>query len=478
MRRPARLPVRAALAATLSGLLVSTGGVVLAAGQAGTVTASDSAETPASYAVASAVTARKSTNPPTPGDFTGYGFDQCLTPDQAKMDRWRARSPFMAVGIYISGKSRACRSQPNLTPTWVATQLRKGWRLLPITLGPQASCQPRFPRYKDDVRIDPAPGDGTYGRAYRMGAAEAETTVVDATALGIVPGSTLWYDMEGYDSKNTHCRESALRFLSGWTVRIRQLGYVSGVYSSAGSGIRDLDNARVDRPGLYVMPDRIWVARWDGKANTSTSYLRPDGWLPGGRVKQYRGGHDETWGGVRINIDSNYLDVGRGSVAAAEVRCGGVRLDLQSFSAARRASAPTTASRLRVKALQCLMKEKGRYGGTVNGRYNKRTVRAVRTWQQSHGMRVSDNWSRPNWISLLADGSRPLLKYGSAGEGVRRLQRSLNAAVPTAKLSVNGVFGATTDKALKTYQSRVGHAASGVVTAATWRAFAAGKRRR
>jgi hypothetical protein len=477
MRRPARLPVRAALAATLSGLLVATGAIVLSTGQAGTVTASDSAETPA-YAVASAVAAKKTTNPPTPGNFTGFGFDQCLTPEQAKMDRWLARSPFLAVGIYISGKSRACRSQPNLTPTWVATQLRKGWRLLPITLGPQASCQPRFPRYKDDVRIDPRPGNGTYGRAYRMGVAEAETTVVDAKALGIVPGSTLWYDMEGYDSKNTHCRESALRFLSGWTVRIRQLGYVSGVYSSAGSGIRDLDNARIDRPGLYVMPDRIWIARWDGKANTSTSYIRSDGWLPGGRVKQYRGGHDETWGGVRINIDSNFLDVGRGSVAAAEVRCGGVRLDLQSYSALRRASTPTAASRLRVKALQCLMKEKGRYRGTVNGRYNKRTVRAVRTWQQSHGMRVSDNWSRPNWISLLADGSRPLLKFGSAGEGVRRLQRSLNAAVPTAKIRVDGVFGSTTDRALKTYQSRVGHAASGVVTAATWRAFAAGKRRR
>ncbi|WP_244930293.1 glycoside hydrolase domain-containing protein [Nocardioides sp. W7] len=475
MRRPARLPVRAALAATLTGLLVATTGVVLAVGGSSTLAAEDAT---ASYPVSSAVAAKRSTNPVTPGDFTGYGFDQCLTPDQAKMNRWLARSPFLAVGIYISGKSRACRSQPNLTPTWVATQLRKGWRLLPITLGPQASCQPRFPRYSDDVRIDPRPGTGTYGRAYRMGVAEAETTVVDAQALGIVAGSTLWYDLEGYDSKNTHCRESALRFLSGWTVRIRELGYVSGVYSSAGSGIRDLDNARVDRPGMYVMPDRIWVARWDGKANTSTSYLRPDGWLPGGRVKQYQGGHDETWGGVRINIDRNFLDVGHGSIAAAELRCGGVRLDLRAFRAIRRAAAPTAGSRLQVKALQCLLKEKGLYQGSVTGRYNKRTVRAARTWQATHSLRVSDNWSRPSWMSLLGDGSRTLLKYGSAGEGVRRLQRALNAAVPTAKLTVSGVFGATTDRALKTYQSRVGHAASGVATAATWRAFSVGKRRR
>src|SRR4051812_27735922 len=52
----------------------------------------------------------------TPGDFTGYGFDQCLAPSQQSMDKWLQSSPFLAVGIYISGNSRACRSQPNLTP--------------------------------------------------------------------------------------------------------------------------------------------------------------------------------------------------------------------------------------------------------------------------------------------------------------------------------------------------------------------------
>src|SRR4051794_23604961 len=89
----------------------------------------------------------------TPRDFTGYGFDQCLAPTQSAMDAWLTSSPFWAVGIYISGDSRGCRNQPNLTPTWVRTQLNNGWRLLPITLGPQASCNPRFPRYGDDVRI-------------------------------------------------------------------------------------------------------------------------------------------------------------------------------------------------------------------------------------------------------------------------------------------------------------------------------------
>ena len=84
--------------------------------------------------------AAASTNRPTPGNFTGYGFDQCLAPTDARMRVWMEHSPFMAVGIYISGNSRACRSQPNLTATWVSNQLKRGWRLLPI---PQDQCRGR-----------------------------------------------------------------------------------------------------------------------------------------------------------------------------------------------------------------------------------------------------------------------------------------------------------------------------------------------
>ncbi len=185
----------------------------------------------------------------TPGDFTGYGFDQCLAPTQKSMNTWLKHSPFLSVGIYISGDSRACRSQPNLTQDWISTQLRKGWRLLPITLGPQASCSTRFPRYGNDETIKPKAGaSGRYKPARRQGRAEAASAVAAAGALGIVPGSTLWYDLEGFDHTNKHCRESALSFLSAWTTRLHELDYVSGVYSSVGSGIKILDDARVERP--------------------------------------------------------------------------------------------------------------------------------------------------------------------------------------------------------------------------------------
>jgi Domain of unknown function (DUF1906)/Putative peptidoglycan binding domain len=430
----------------------------------------------ATFSLGSLTAPAHAENVVTPGDFTGYGFDQCLGPTQSAMNRWLTHSPFLSVGIYISGDSRACRSQPNLTPRWISTQLRKGWRLLPITLGPQASCQPRFPRYGDDETIIPTPGrTNRYPAARSQGRAEADKAVAAAKALGISARSTLWYDLEGFDSTNTNCRESALAFLSAWTRQLHALSYVSGVYSSASSGIAMLDNARVNRPGQFSLPDQIWIARWDGVANTSTSYIREDGWRKA-RVKQYRGGHDEVWGGVRINIDSNYLDVGRGSWAPAESHCNGVAIGFRNYTALRPATTDWTPDPAQVKALQCLLTEKGVYAGRLSGRYSAGTLAAVHTWQETHGFPVADRWSRPNWMSLLIDGRASVLKVGSAGPEVRRLQRALNAASAVANLPVNGVFGGATTTALRAWQQKIGLEVTGVAAGPSWQALRAGRR--
>ena len=422
-------------------------------------------------------------NPVTPGDFRGYGFDQCVAPTQKAMNTWLEHSPFLAVGIYISGNSRACRSQPNLTPKWVRKQLKKGWRLLPLTLGPQASCATRYPKYSDDPTINPKPGrNGKYSKARKQARAEAAKTVEAAAALGIVRGSTLWYDLEGFDASNTDCRESALSFLSGWTQKLHRLGYVSGVYSSASSGIAALDDARVERPDRFVLPDAIWIARWDGKANTDTTYIRDDGWRPGGRMKQYRGGHDETWGGVRINIDSNFLDLGRGTTARAEKdRCGGTRVNWQDYPLLRPPRTKKNGQEVvpdpaLVTTLQCLLREKKYFDGDLTGEYGTRTLKATRAWQADHKMPEKNLWSRQHWMSLLSAGSKPILKYGSSGDAVRRLQRALNAASPKATLVVTGVYGPGVEPAVKDWQERIGMEASGVVNKRVWRKLRKGVR--
>ncbi|KAA1427561.1 glycoside hydrolase domain-containing protein [Nocardioides antri] len=415
-------------------------------------------------------------NPVTPGDFRGYGFDQCLAPTQRAMDTWLDHSPFLAVGIYISGNSRWCRSQPNLTPRWIGTQLRKGWRLLPITLGPQASCNDAFPRYDDDPRINGRPGrNDNYPAARRQGRAEAIKAVDAAKALGIVPRSTLWYDLEAFDHTNRHCRESALSFLSAWTNKLHDLDYVSGVYSSAGSGIKVLDDARVQRPGAYTMPDMIWIARWDGVANTSTSYVRPDGWIPGGRVKQYQGGHNETWGGVTINIDRNFLDLGRGRYAPPERHCGGVNLDFARYPALREPSGSHAPPANKVRALQCLLQERGLYDGKLSGSYSPATIEAVQAWQADRGYPVSTTWSPANWIGAFAQGRDYAQKVGSTGVHVRRVQRALNAANPDLERTINGIYSSRTKRDVRSYQRRVDLKVTGIVNPATWAKLRAGR---
>ena len=407
-------------------------------------------------------------NVATPGSFTGYGFDQCTAPTQRSMDAWLTSSPYWAVGIYISGDSRYCLSQPNLTPTWVSTQLANGWRLLPITLGPQAWCTTRE-RYLKQVRINPSPTNA-YAAARTQGRAEAGKTVAAAQKLGIAPGSTLWYDIEAFAISKTDCRESALSFLHAWTVRLHELGYVSGAYSSASSGIKMLDDARATRPGKYLMPDQLWVADWNGRADVYSSYLRADGWMPHKRVHQYRGGHNETYGGVTINIDSNWVDLGKGSTLGREPgHCGGrASYNYPSYGTLRVGSSGAL-----VKTVQCLLKNKRRYSDPVDGVYDARLGAAVSRYRTSRGLTAGTATTTATWVALLSQGDAPLQKFGSATTAVRRLQRALNAA-DAAGLPVTGVFEARTTAAVKRYQRDHAMPQTGVVTTSLWSKLFAG----
>ncbi|MEU7909231.1 glycoside hydrolase domain-containing protein [Actinoplanes sp. NPDC049118] len=131
--------------------------------------------------------------------------------------------------------------------------------------------------------------------------------MTQARSLGVAADSVLIYDMEAYRTEDTTCREGVLACMSAWTARLHDHGYLSGFYSSMSSGVADQVNA-YNRAG-YVRPDHLDFARWDQIATVTDTALPAGYWSPHRRVKQYRGGHDETWGGVTINIDNDYLDV-------------------------------------------------------------------------------------------------------------------------------------------------------------------------
>ena len=58
----------------------------------------------------------------------------------------------------------------------------------------------------------------------------------------------------------------------------------------------------------YLEPDDIWFAEWNNQQTASSAYVPAGDWANNQRLHQYRGGHNETYGGVTINIDSDYVD--------------------------------------------------------------------------------------------------------------------------------------------------------------------------
>ncbi|MGN6254826.1 MAG: DUF1906 domain-containing protein, partial [Solirubrobacterales bacterium] len=129
-------------------------------------------------------------------------------------------------------------------------------------------------------------------------------------------GSPIYFDMEAY-SRTSSASAATLAFLEAWTKKLHALGYVSGVYSSSASGIADL----AGEVGTgYTLPDDIWIANWNGVQSTSDPVVPAGAWANHQRIHQYQGGHNETYGGVTINIDNDYVD---GATVGTATAAGG-----------------------------------------------------------------------------------------------------------------------------------------------------------
>jgi hypothetical protein len=393
--------------------------------------------------------------PGAPGSLTGYGFDACQAPPQAVMDAWWEASPYSAVGIYIGGSNRLCKDQPELTAAWVAAQQRTGWHLMPVQVGPQASCSGYADRMSSDLAT-----------AKAQGSAEAVTAIATARGLGIGAGSTLYYDLEDYDLAPTDCRQAALSFISGWTEALHGAGYDSGVYSNIAAAISSLSLADVASPGSYEMPDDIWFAWSNGRADTETgSWVGSDEWDGHQRIHQYAlDVANQSWGGYTLpRIDLNWLDVGQGSVGTpTKAMCRGVDVDLRRFPTLRPGSRGP-----KVEVLQCVLRKQHLLAGKPSGKYDARTVKAVKKAQRKLDLPQTGKVTRRTWVALLARGKQPLVKVGSTGDPVRRLQRALTAALGKA-VTVDGAFSQDTERAVKKYQRKAHLPETGVVTDELW----------
>ncbi len=237
------------------------------------------------------------TAPPT----TSYdkGFDACAAPSNSTMTTWKTSSPYKVVGVYIGGANRAC-AQPNLTTTWITNQWAKGWRLLPIWVGPQAPCSTL-----SSTKFTSDPAWSTIS-----GLVEAASAADAADALGLGWLSPIYFDLEGYP-KGGACTTAVQNFMQGWVTQLNKRGYSAGMYSSLCSGIADLAAATTTDPSKPTL-NAIWIAAWNNTPNiygfTGTCALSDSLWNDHQRVHQYIGGHNETYGGITINIDTNAVD--------------------------------------------------------------------------------------------------------------------------------------------------------------------------
>ncbi|HSI93645.1 MAG TPA: glycoside hydrolase domain-containing protein [Jiangellaceae bacterium] len=233
---------------------------------------------------------------------SGLGFDTSSAPSLAALKAWKGTSPYTTVNIYFGGNNRAC-AQPELTKAWVRDATKMGWKLLPTYMGHQPSCM-----------FGNKPYRYTASNATSRGTADAKDAIVKAKELGLRAGSALYADVEHYDRTDSSCRTAVLRYVSAWTTTLHAAGYLAGVYAHQDSGLRDL-SANYNST-TYARPDAVWMARWDGNTALTGWPTAPNSqWAFWQRAKQYRGDHNETWGGVTINIDSDSLNAPVATVA-------------------------------------------------------------------------------------------------------------------------------------------------------------------
>ena len=161
-----------------------------------------------------------------------------------------------------------------------------------------------------------------------------------------------------------------------------------------------------------------------------------------------------------------------------DLRCargwGTAGVVLAALMLAGASSAHALPGRASTAALQVALKAQGLYGGDVDGLRGPGTASAVRTFQRRARVGV-DGVAGPRTRRAMGRRGRPRLgaramRVGASGWDVSALQWLLaRAGFPSG--SIDGGFGARTDRALRRFQARAGLAADGVAGPATIRAL-------
>ena len=128
-----------------------------------------------------------------------------------------------------------------------------------------------------------------------------------------------------------------------------------------------------------------------------------------------------------------------------------------------------------VKTLQEKLNAKGFDSGNVDGIFGAKTYAAVTAFQKANGLGVDGIVGKLTWaklydatpVNVTPVTTQPMLRTGSRGDAVRKLQEMLNAKGYTCG-NVDGIFGSKTYAAVLAFQKANGLGADGIVGPLTW----------
>lgn len=122
--------------------------------------------------------------------------------------------------------------------------------------------------------------------------------------------------------------------------------------------------------------------------------------------------------------------------------------------------------------LQKLLAHWGNYAGSLNGIFDTSVEEAVIAFQHRVFLKEDGIVEQLTWLALYtgAPSSMPLLKRGSRGQNVVRLQEVLKAS-KVYSATIDGIFGSITEESVKAFQKRRGLVPDGIVGSYTWLAL-------
>ena len=235
------------------------------------------------------------------------GFDTACAPTAAQMQTLWTNSPWFFGGVYIGGNNISCKSNTNLTASWLNTVHNQGWWFSFFWVGDQAPCASSgFYRMSSDQNT-------AYNDGFNNGSSSTDKLINTLGVTNSAAGTPVTYDMEGYGqpSWSSSCQLAVDAFMRGWTTYLHLApAQKSGYYgSSCGSNVDAL-------AGISPTVDYIHGAAWNNTNPDPNPNNLPcvnsGHWVNSQRLKQYENARSASNYGVSITVD---YDCAHGPVA-------------------------------------------------------------------------------------------------------------------------------------------------------------------